>query len=301
MPAIKCENIYKNFKYKRQRIRALNGLNIHVEEGELYGFLGPNGAGKSTTMKILMDFIRPDKGSVSIFDKDAQNVSARNDIGYLPENPAFMDNLTGREILKFAGKTHGMRDKEIKEKSENLLETVQLHQAADRPVRKYSKGMIQRIGFASAIIHEPKLLILDEPMSGLDPLGRVLFKDMLRQLHSNGTTIFFSSHIIPDIEDICTKIGIVKNGELSSEIDDTTLKYYSTESFRVVYKDEGNAPEGIIDKSEKINNELSFVNTDKSGLDGVLSELKKNNFDIVDIQPQKKDLEDFFVEISKNP
>jgi len=299
MKAVECDNIFKQFKYKGEKIQALGGLDLHIDEGEMYGFLGPNGAGKSTTIKILMDFIRPDKGSVKIFGMDSKDVKSRNKIGFLPENPVFMDNLTGREILKFAGKSHGMSSAEIDKRSEELLERVELTEAAGRPVRKYSKGMVQRIGFAAAIIHNPDLLVLDEPMSGLDPLGRVLFKDMLKELNEKGTTIFFSSHIIPDIEDICTKIGIIKNGKMYNEIDDTELKYYSTESFRIIYRDEGVLPAEFKDEAVKVSDELSSVNVSKSRLDLVLSKMKEENFDIVDIQPLKKDLEDLFVEISE--
>lgn len=299
MKAVECDNIFKQFKYKREKIQALGGLNLHIDKGEMYGFLGPNGAGKSTTIKILMDFIRPDKGSVKIFGMDSKDVKSRNKIGFLPENPVFMDNLTGWEILKFAGKSHGMSSAEIDKKSKELLKKVELSEAAGRPVRKYSKGMIQRIGFATAIIHNPDLLVLDEPMSGLDPLGRVLFKDMLKELNESGTTIFFSSHIIPDIEDICTKIGIIKNGKIYNEIDDTELKYYSTESFRIIYRDEGTLPDEFKDDVVKVSEELSSINVSKSRLDLVLSKMKEENFDIVDIQPQKKDLEDLFVEISE--
>jgi len=299
MKAVECDNIFKQFKYKGEKIQALSGLNLHIDKGEMYGFLGPNGAGKSTTIKILMDFIRPDKGSVKIFGMDSKDVKSRNKIGFLPENPIFMDNLTGREILKFAGQSHGMSSAEIDKKSEELLKRVELTEAAGRPVRKYSKGMVQRIGFAAAIIHNPDLLVLDEPMSGLDPLGRVLFKNMLQELNEKGTTIFFSSHIIPDIEDICTKIGIIKKGKMYNEIDDTELKYYSTESFRIIYRDEGTLPDEFKDDVVKISEELSSVNVSKSRLDLVLSKMKEENFDIVDIQPQKKDLEDLFVEISE--
>jgi len=299
MKAVECDNIFKQFRYKGEKIQALSGLDLYIDKGEMYGFLGPNGAGKSTTIKILMDFIRADKGSTKIFGIDSKDVKSRAKIGFLPENPVFMDNLTGREILRFAGKSHGMSRGEIEKKSKELLKRVELTEASDRAVRKYSKGMIQRIGFAAAIIHDPELLVLDEPMSGLDPLGRVLFKDMLKELNEKGTTIFFSSHIIPDIEDICTKIGIIKSGRMYNEIDDTELKYYSTESFRIIYRDEGVLPAEFKDEAVKVSDELSSVNVSKSRLDLVLSKMKEENFDIVDIQPLKKDLEDLFVEISE--
>jgi len=299
MKAVECENIFKQFKYKGKKIQALKGMNLHIDAGQMYGFLGPNGAGKSTTIKILMDFIRADKGNAKIFGFDSRDVKSRVKIGFLPENPVFMDNLTGREILRFASKSHGMDSDEIDKISNELLERLGLTEAADRAVRKYSKGMIQRIGFAAAIIHEPELLVLDEPMSGLDPLGRVLFKDMLKELNEKNTTVFFSSHIIPDIEDICTKIGIIKDGRMYNEIDDTQLKYYSTESFRIIFRDEASMPTELDEDVVKISEELSSVNVSKSRLDLVLSKMKEENFDIVDIQPQKKDLEDLFVEISK--
>jgi len=297
--AITCKNVCKVFKVKKHKVKALNSMNLNIEKGEIYGFLGPNGAGKSTTLKILMDLIRADSGSVKIMGRNSSDYKARKRVGFLPENPSFMDNLTGREIVKFSGKVHGMPPNQLDKKIIEILDLLDLSEAAERPVRKYSKGMVQRVGFAAAIVHDPDLLILDEPMSGLDPMGRVLFKSILKDINKKGTTVLFSSHIIPDIEDICTKIGIVKNGRLLREITSTEMKYTSTHKFKIIFKHDGNVCENILDyKVSGIDENLGFVTVGKEKAVDVIDYLRRISFDLVDIQPEKKDLETLFVEIS---
>ena len=216
MNAIEAINISKEFKrgigYKK--VRALEDLNLEIHKGEVFGFLGPNGAGKSTTIKILMDLIHPNGGSASILGKDIRSVEARRSVGYLPESPYFYDYLSAEELLWFGGRAAGLTKRAIAERSEMLIDKVSLREARTRHIRTFSKGMLQRAGLALALIHDPDVVILDEPMSGLDPIGRKMVGDLLVELKSQGKTVFFSSHILTDVERFCDRVGILVAGRL---------------------------------------------------------------------------------------
>jgi ABC-2 type transport system ATP-binding protein len=213
---IKLVNVSKQFKegLREKKVKALDNLDLEIRQGEVFGFLGPNGAGKSTTMKILMNFIFPDQGSASINGRDINTPGARRLVGYLPENPYFYDYLTAEELIWFGGKLAGMHSKDIKERSDLLINKVNLQDARKRPLRTYSKGMVQRAGLAFALIHNPDVVILDEPMSGLDPIGRKMVGDLIIELKDEGKTIFFSSHILNDIERFSDRAGIIISGRL---------------------------------------------------------------------------------------
>lgn len=216
MFVIETKNISKEFKENvgSRRIKALEGLDLEIPKGEVFGFLGPNGAGKSTAIKILLNLIFADSGSASILGKDVGTVDVRRFVGYLPENPYFYDHLTAEELLWFGGRTSGLDKNEIRTRSESLLQTVNLSVARKRPLRTYSKGMVQRAGLALALIHDPQVVILDEPMSGLDPIGRKMVGDLIVDLKERGKTVFFSSHILTDIERFCDRVGIIIDGKL---------------------------------------------------------------------------------------
>jgi ABC-2 type transport system ATP-binding protein len=213
---IKITGISKEFRegMSSKRVKALEDLDLEINKGEVFGFLGPNGAGKSTAIKILLNLIYPSKGSASIMGKDVGDKDVRKFVGYLPENPYFYDYLTAEELLWFGGKTSGLNKKELHESSELLLSKVNLYAAKKRPLRTYSKGMVQRAGLALALVHNPEVVILDEPMSGLDPIGRKMVGDLILELKSQGKTVFFSSHILTDIERFCDRVGIIINGRL---------------------------------------------------------------------------------------
>ncbi len=213
---IKLNGISKEFRegINSKKVKALDDLTLNVRRGEVFGFLGPNGAGKSTAIKILVNLIRADKGNASIMDRDVNDTGVRKNIGYLPENPYFYDYLTAEELLWFGGKTSGLSSRTIKERSDELFEQVNLQSARKRQLRTYSKGMVQRAGLALSLIHDPDVAIFDEPMSGLDPLGRKMVGDIILELKSRGKTIFFSSHILTDIEKFCDKVGIIVAGKL---------------------------------------------------------------------------------------
>jgi ABC-2 type transport system ATP-binding protein len=233
MEPIRTEGLIKVYKkgLRQQRVQAVNGLSLSVVEGEIFGFLGPNGAGKSTTIKVLCDLIRPTAGKAAILGRDVRDPEARRHMGYLPENPSYYPFLTAWELLRFHGDLHGIGETTVRARGEELLAAMELAEAANRPVRTYSKGMLQRFGIAAALIRDPELLIFDEPMSGLDPLGRKLVIDLMADLRKRGKTIFFSTHILADVETICDRIGVLVGGKLVYEgameaVRSSAIRYY---------------------------------------------------------------------------
>jgi ABC-2 type transport system ATP-binding protein len=217
MSVIEIENLTKDFHvgfWKKRPVRALDSLNLRVESGEVFGFLGPNGAGKTTTLKILMNLLRPTLGSARILGHPVGSVAMRARIGYLPENPYFYDYLTAEELLLYVGSLFGISRPELGRKVAALLEKVGLSGSGRLQLRKFSKGMIQRIGIAQAVINDPDVVFLDEPMSGLDPLGRREVRQVIASLKNRGVTVFFSSHILPDVEMLCNRVAIMNKGRL---------------------------------------------------------------------------------------
>lgn len=216
MNIIKYSSVTKKYNSwpRGNKVLALNDFSLQIEQGEVFGFLGPNGAGKSTALKILLNFVYPSAGTVSLMGRNVSDSRARSLVGYLPENPYFYDYLTAKEILWFGGKASGLHKREIHDRTEMLLDRMGLKASSDRPLRTYSKGMVQRAGIALALIHNPDVVVLDEPMSGLDPIGRKLVGDLIRELKSQGKTVFFSSHILTDVERFCDRAGIIVGGRL---------------------------------------------------------------------------------------
>ena len=213
---IKIEGLCKTYGQSLGlgQVTALHEVDFAVQAGEVFGFLGPNGAGKSTTIKILLNLIRPDAGRATILDTDVAVPQLRRQVGFLPENPYFYDYLSAWELLWFGGRSAGMSNAAIEKRGTELLAQVDLLGAAKRQLRTYSKGMVQRAGLALALIHDPQVVILDEPMSGLDPLGRKMVGDLIMDLKAQGKTVFFSSHILSDVERFCDRAGIIVGGRL---------------------------------------------------------------------------------------
>lgn len=213
---LSLKDICKTYKqgFRGKRTHAVSHIELALNEGEVFGFLGPNGAGKSTTIKILLNLVFPDSGEATIFDSPVTNCHMRRNIGYLPESPCYYKTLTAEELLKFAAESSGMDRRNTSERIDLLLEKVELTHAKKNPLRTYSKGMVQRAGIALALVHDPKLVILDEPMSGLDPLGRKLVGDLILEMKQQGKTVFFSSHILNDAERFCDRVGIIVKGQL---------------------------------------------------------------------------------------
>lgn len=212
------QNVCKKFTVSsKQTVFALQDLSLSVKHGEVFGCIGPNGAGKSTTIKLLLDLIRPDSGSIRINNMVVSNKQSRARVGYLPENSYIYDYLTAQEYLQYAGSLSGISAVLTKQRSRELLIKLRLDHAATRKISGYSKGMQQRVAIAAALIHDPDLVVLDEPMSGLDPLGRKLIFDLIAELREQGKTVFISSHVLTDIERLCDRVGIIVQGKLCFE------------------------------------------------------------------------------------
>lgn len=215
--AIEIENLTKDYPFgflHLKKKRSLEGLTMQVESGEVFGFLGPNGAGKSTTIKLLVGLIFPEAGTARILGKPISAIEMHRNIGYLPEQPYFYDYLTAAELLDYFARIHDLPATERRERATRMLKKVGLETAGKIQLRKYSKGMLQRVGLAQAILHDPQVVILDEPMSGLDPIGRREVRDIILALKREGKTILFSTHILSDAEMLCDRVGVIVGGKL---------------------------------------------------------------------------------------
>jgi ABC-2 type transport system ATP-binding protein len=217
--AVEVEHLTKTFKtgFRAERVVAVRDLSFNVHQGEVYGLIGPNGCGKSTTMKVMLGLLRATHGTVRVFGESSERVAGRADIGFLPENPYFYKHLSGRETLLFYGKLCGMRGAELKDRTEEMLKLTGLHHAAERRVGGYSKGMLQRVGLAQALIHGPRLLILDEPTAGVDPMASHRIRDLIMELKSRGITIVVTSHLLEQMQQVCDRVGIMSNGTMVRE------------------------------------------------------------------------------------
>ena len=216
--SIVCKDVHKEFNmgWGQKRVHAVNDVTFKVNAGEVFGIVGPNGAGKSTLLKMFMGFIRPGSGLIALFGKSALDPKARTHLGYLPENPCFYDHLSAIELMKFSAQVSGFPKKDLDKKIIELLQLMNIEHAGKRKLRGYSKGMVQRAGICFALIHDPDLIILDEPMSGLDPVGRKLLVDLILDLKKQGKTILFCSHILNDVERLCDRIAIMHSEKLKA-------------------------------------------------------------------------------------
>jgi ABC-2 type transport system ATP-binding protein len=218
-PAVALTGVTKVFPvpFQRRSVVAVRDLNLEVSAGQIYGLLGPNGSGKSTTLKIILGLVPPTRGQAKIFGRDSDRVASRESVGFLPESPYFYKFLTGEETLRFYGKLCGLRGAALKDRVEEMLALVGLTSARKRRLAGYSKGMLQRIGLAQALIQEPALLVLDEPTAGVDPAGAREIRDLILKLKSRGVTVLLSSHLLGQVQEICDRVGILANGVLVRE------------------------------------------------------------------------------------
>jgi ABC-2 type transport system ATP-binding protein len=216
---VRVAKLVKDFRpgFGLRRKRVLHGISFSVREGEIFGFVGPNGAGKTTTLKVLMGLIRASGGEASVLGCDVRETQFRRHVGFLPENPYFYDFLTGREILSFYAKLSGVARTQRTDRVATLLDWVGLSAAADARLRTYSKGMLQRVGIAQALVHDPRVVFLDEPMSGLDPIGRKEIRDLILRLRTEGKTVFMNTHILSDVEMVCDRVAIIVDGRITYE------------------------------------------------------------------------------------
>jgi ABC-2 type transport system ATP-binding protein len=284
MQAIEITELRKTFKGRRgAAVEALKGISLVVGQGEVFGFLGPNGAGKSTAIKCLMGLIKPSSGRATIMGQDISTAEARKMVGFLPENPAFYDYLSAEEYLQFVGKVFNMPKLLLQRRTEDMLKLLELWDARKRPMRGYSKGMVQRLGLAQTLIHDPDLYILDEPMSGLDPIGRALVKEIILDLKKRGKCVFFSTHITDDVEKVCDRVGVISKGQLLIVDSVETILQRGIEGYTVIVMN----PDG---KKEEL-----FV--EKGDLQAFIQQSVMNRQSIEQVVPRRKDMEAFFLEI----
>lgn len=217
--AVEIKNLVKTYRssFKRQTFRAVDNVSLEIARGEVYGLIGPNGSGKSTTMKALLGLVSPTSGICKVFDCDSTRVDARGEIGFLPENPYFYKHQTSAETLKFYGKLCGLSGTTLSKRVDELLELVSLDHARNRRIGTYSKGMLQRVGLAQALIQDPQLLILDEPTAGVDPIGSREIRDLIIRLKQQGVTIFLCSHLLEQVQEVCDRVGIIFEGKIVNE------------------------------------------------------------------------------------
>lgn len=297
---LEIRNLSKTFRtgFWLKKTVALRDVSLTVKENEIYGFLGPNGAGKTTTIKTILGLIFPDSGSISIFGRDYRDISTRRLIGYAPEQPYFYEYLTAYEFLRFYGSLFGIPSYELKRRIPVLLEMVGLSGKESLQLRKFSKGMLQRIGLAQAMINDPKFLILDEPMSGLDPIGRREIRDLILALKKSGKTVFFSTHILSDVEMICDRVAIIIQGEIRKEASLSELLSIDYSDVEIAFKSDALSLKeelkriGIIIKDV---GDTSYLLIKKSDISSVIDLIRSGGGEIISIVPKRRTLEDVFI------
>jgi len=280
--------------------RALDSLSIDVEPGGVFGFLGPNGAGKTTTLKLLMQLVFPTSGEAEILGKPVGDVSVRRRIGYLPENPYFYDHLTAEEVLDYYGRLFGMSAADRRQRVPATLDRLGIGAERRLALRKFSKGMLQRVGLAQAILNDPEVLFLDEPMSGLDPLGRRDVRALILELRDQGRTIFFSSHILSDAESLCTRVAIVARGKLAASGSLADLSHFQVLGWELVMS---GVPAAALDRLRSRSRRVQPIAGDRYVIDlppdarpeDVARELSSAGATLVSINPLRETLEDVFV------
>ena len=295
------QQVAKTFRvgFLRKKVEAVRDVSFQIDAGEIFGVVGPNGAGKSTTIKMITGLVSPDAGSIRLFGRDVADVSVRARMGYVPENPNLYEHLKARELMVFYGGLLGLCRSDSLKRADELLALVGLDDALDRPVSKFSKGMKQRAGIAQALIGDPEFVVLDEPQSGLDPIGRREIRDLIVELRRRGKTILFCSHILPDIEDVCDRVVLLHHGEVVETgfihelLDQKVLRY---EVFARDWTDEltDQFQDVIVDIFDI--GGLRRIEFDGAiDLEKVLQTLSNSGVRIESLKPQKEHLEDIFV------
>jgi ABC-2 type transport system ATP-binding protein len=301
MVVIEIENLTKDFSvgfWKKHPIRALDNLCLQVSRGEIFGFLGPNGAGKSTTIKILMHLLHPTSGRARILGEPVDRVAMHQRIGYLPENPYFYDYLTPAELLIYTGSLFGLHGSELSRKADSLLESVGLSEARNLALRKFSKGMVQRIGIAQALINDPEVIFLDEPMSGLDPLGRMEVRQIITSLKARGVTVFFSSHILPDVEALCDRIAILNRGKMQETGTLDEILKERIQGYEVILSglraDTAEKIRSLCDEVDSMEDRLRLRAGDREKMEALLEFAFVHSLELISVNPIRPSLEEHF-------
>jgi ABC-2 type transport system ATP-binding protein len=304
---VEINNLTKDYQvgfWRKRKVRALDGLSLTVNQGEIFGFLGANGAGKTTTLKLLMRLIFPTGGTARILGHDIADISMHHQIGYLPENPYFYDYLTAREFLEYCGELFGYAQTDRSKRAANLLNRVRLEEKKwDIQLRKFSKGMLQRVGLAQALINDPQVVFLDEPMSGLDPVGRREVRDLIAGLRMEGKTVFMCSHILSDIEVLCDQVAILKRGQLAHLGNLDELRQSAGDRNRVEIVATGSdadtlrfhLPEGDHYQLTSTASGLRIEVPNEKDVDEVLTALRRTGGTLVSVQPVRQSLEELFL------
>jgi ABC-2 type transport system ATP-binding protein len=300
-PAVRIEHLNMTYRgnWTLKVTRGLEDLNLEVQRGEVFGYLGPNGAGKTTTLKILTGLLKPTSGNAWLLGESIENVNSRRSLGFLPEQPYFYDYLNGIEYLEFVARLSGLGGKDASRAARHWLGRVGLGDRVSLVLRKYSKGMLQRLGLAAALVHEPRLLILDEPMSGLDPFGRRDVRDLILEQRERGVTVMFSSHILPDVEALCDRVAILLRGRLERVA--TVGELVEGSAGRVDIRCAGAsvmqlpaAWSGLVTRAEGVG-ETVFRLGDAARLQEVLAELVSQRVEVRAVTPQRQSLEALFM------
>lgn len=304
MAAIETENLTKDFLvgfWRPRTYRALDGLSLRVEAGEVFGFLGPNGAGKSTTLKLLLQLLYPTSGAARILDRPAGDLGVRRRIGFLPENPYFYEHLTAEELLTYFARLHGLRGTDVTSRVARVLDDVGVGAERRMRLRQYSKGMVQRVGLAQALLNDPEVIFLDEPMSGLDPLGRRHVRQLILRLRDRGCTVFFSSHILSDAEALCSRIAILAHGRLVTSGRLAEMLAFELKGWELVVS---HVPDPLRADLERRARHVTMLEPGRFALDlppeaapeQWMQELAAQGVKIVSLNPVRETLEEYFVQ-----
>ncbi len=296
--AVEATNLAKSFRTARGKPlkQALGGISLQVRQGNIYGLLGPNGAGKTTTLKIIMDFLRPDSGEVVIFGEDWRSPTSRAEVGFLPEQPYFNMYLTPRRLLRFYGKLFGMAPQRIESEIGKLLTLVGLEGSGDTILQKFSRGMLQRVGFAQALLNSPELLILDEPSSGLDPIAQFEIKELMLDLKSKGVTVFLSSHQLSEVEELCDYVSVLNAGRIVAEGSLTDLLRTSDKRRVTLQRPVSALPADIERMGVNLAEDRSSMLAPREALYPLLEFLKMEGIGLSEVLEERVSLEEFFMQ-----
>ena len=309
MTIVSIENLCKDYEtgfWKKKQVRALHGISLSVHEGQIFGFLGGNGAGKTTTIKILMRLLFPTSGSATILGKPIEDVNMHREIGYCPENPYFYDYLTPIELFDYFGRLFDFDSAKRKAKTEELLTRVGLEEKDwNKQLRKFSKGMLQRVGLAQSLINNPKIVFLDEPMSGLDPIGRREIRELVAELPAQGTTVFMSTHILSDAEALCDEVAILSRGRLAAagKLHDLLAGSNERARFEIVVTNTDrnklhNAVSNVGEIHQRSEDTIVIVDSEND-IETVLKKAREAGGNLISVNPIRRSLEDLFIAESK--